>query len=235
MVEKLLEETDSIPVLEVEEPGHERLAQEYMAHRESGLLITDYRASFASRASTENLTGEVPETQRVTGGKTVYPGENSWSLLKAAGCWQDFQDQLFPYVENAMEAEAIHPRETLNQKDIFVEGDPDRKGVAMASRLTPRIYGAFVIERSPAPETEELMEQDGVNMEEYRDRMYGFEEETGQALWDEIVDDRAYQLSPEKLRSQLGGADLSFHGYDNMTEPESCIATVGPGDGKPAA
>lgn len=234
MVEHLLEKSDEIPVLEVNEPEHQRLAQEYVAQQDSGVLVTDYQTSFASRSASEYLTETVPETDRVTGGKTVYPDTGAWSILKSDGCWKDFQDELFPYVDAATEREVIHPQETANQKDIFVEGETDQKAVAMASRLTPRIYGAFVREQTPLDETYTIMRQDGVDVGEYSDRMFAFEEETDSKLWDKVVGDRAYSVSPEELRDSLEDQDLSLEGYSNMTDPESCIATVGRKDGKPA-
>ncbi len=233
MTEHLLEEQEEIPVLEVTEPEHHRLAQEYMAQQDSGFLVADYQTAFASRSAVEYLTGDVPEEHRVTGGKAVYPDENTWSLLKASGCWQDFQDSLFPYVDDIAEREAIHPRATANQKDIFVEGNPDQKAVAMASRLTPRIYGGFIREQTPTDQAYDIMSQDGVDLDEYDDRMFAFEEETDHSLWDDIVGDKAYEVSPEELREEMAEQDLSLDGYGNMTYPESCIATVGRTEGKP--
>lgn len=234
MDEKLLEEHEEIPVLEITEPEEQRLAQEYIAQQDSGLLIADYQTPFASRSAVEYLTGEVPEEHRVTGGKAVYPDENSWSVLKASGCWQDFQDSLFPHVNDVTDSTAIHPRATDNQKDIFVEGSPDQKAVAMASRLTPRIYGAFVRERSPTNETYDIMRQDGVDIDEYQNRMFPFEEETGDSLWNEIIGENSYNVSPEELHEEITEQDLNLEGYGNMKYPESCIATVGRKDGKPA-
>ena len=230
----LLEEQEEIPVLEVTEPEHHRLAQEYIAQQDSGLLATDYQTAFASRSATERLTGNIPEEHRITGGKAVYPDENSWSILSGGGCWQDFQDSIFPYVEDIADGEAIHPRTTANQKDIFIEGNPEQKAVAMASRLTPRIYGAFIRENAPTDEAYDIMLQDGVDLNEYENRMFAFEEETGYSLWEEIVEDKAYNVSPDELREELTDHDLSLDGYGNMHNPESCIATVGREDGKPA-
>lgn len=233
MTKHLLEQQEEIPVLEITQPEHQRLAQEYIAQQDSGLLVADYQTPFASRSAGEYLTGDVPEEHRVTGGKTVYPDENAWSLLSASGCWQDFQDSLFPYVDDVTEGEAIHPRATANQKDIFVEGDPDQKAVAMASRLTPRIYGAFVRERIPTDETYEIMGEDGVDIDEHMDRMFAFEEETGNSLREELIGDKAYNVSAEELEELLADQDLALHGYENMTYPESCITTIGSKDGKP--
>lgn len=233
MTEHLLEEKDEIPVLEVKKPEHHRLAQEHMAQQDSGFMIADYQTAFASRSAVEYLTGDVPEEHRVTGGKAVYPDENTWSLLKASGCWQDFQDSLFPYVDEVTEQETVHPRATANQKDIFIEGDPDQKAVAMASRLTPRIYGAFVREQTPTDESYDIMRQDGVNLDDHKDRMFAFEEETGYSLWDEIVEEKAYSVSAEELREEMIDQDLRLDDYGNMTYPESCIATVGRNEGKP--
>jgi len=233
MTEHLLEEQEEIPVLEVADPENHRLAQEYVAQQDLGLLVTDYQTAFASRSAVEYLTGDVPEEHRVTGGRAVYPDENTWSLLNASGCWQDFQDSLFPYVDDITDKEAIHPRATANQKDIFVEGSPDEKAVAMASRLTPRIYGAFIRDQSPTDEAYDIMEQDGVDLDEYQSRMFAFEEETGRSLWDEIIEDKAYTVSAEELREEITDQNLTLDGYGNMAYPESCIATVGRKDGKP--
>lgn len=235
MVEHLLEDQKEIPVLEVTEPEHQKLAQEYIAQQDSGVLVTDYQTPFASRSAVEHLTDEVPEEHRVTGGKTVYPDQNAWSLLKASGCWQDFQNSLFPYIDDVTEEETIHPHSTSNQKDIFVEGNPDQKAVAMASRLTPRIYGAFVRERTPTDETYNIMREDGVNIEEYQSRMFAFEEETDYSLWDELIGENAYNISAEELLAEISDQNLNLDGYENMTTPESCIATVGKKDGKPTA
>jgi len=233
MTEHPLEEQEEIPVIEVTEPEHHKIAQKYVAQQDSGLLAVDHQTAFASRSAVEYLTGDVPEEHRVTGGKAVYPDENTWSLLNASGCWQDFQDSLFPYVDDITDEEAIHPRATANQKDVFIEGEPDRKAVAMASRLTPRIYGAFIREQSPSEEAYDIMEQDGVDLEEHQSRMYAFEEETDRSLWDEIVKDRSYTVSAEELREEITDQDLTLDGYGNMSYPESCVATVGREDGKP--
>lgn len=233
MTEHLLEEQEEIPVFEITEPSDHRLAQEYIAQQDSGLLIADYQTPFASRSAVEYLTGDVPEENRVTGGKAVYPDENSWSILKASGCWQDFQDSLFPYINNLTEEDTIHPRATANQKDIFVKGDPDQKAVAMASRLTPRIYGAFIREQEPTDETYDIMLQDGVDIEEHQKRTFAFEEETGYSLWEEIVGERSYNISAGELQEEMTDQDLHLDGYGNMAYPESCIASVGRKDGKP--
>lgn len=227
-VEKPEASLDNFLHINVSTPEEVRRVEAYARNNPGTQILMGYESSMISRGALEEKQGFDQEYRRFIGGATVYPDENSFTLIKSDGCFQDFRSRMRKRVEDIVDD--IY----MGNKDIFDSEEKEASkivgfGARVGQKDNSNLYGAFWREGEIKQGTARLMERDVVEIDEdeYRRLSYPIKEETGESLWKPLLEE-AQNVEVQELLEE----DLPENDVEAARDPLSCILDYRPKESK---
>lgn len=190
----------------VNNPEEIRAIQAYALENEATFLI-DYEMD---PSISVDVLGDAENDKNYNrllgGGKEPIDSGSRAIITSSMECFQNFKhtikDSLEKYWDHEDDLELPERTDNMPAKDIYLDTDSGQfqpKVIRSAANLNgQQLYGALWRTERPSNELYKLMEEEGLESQEWEQNAYPVEGEIGQEFWEDIAAE-AEEIQPEKL------------------------------------